>query len=86
MTSRQADERQDQTVEDSMPASDPPASTGITGPRTNDRDRGRRGADTRPPPPEARGEDARPKGTPTDERHATETAYQSESEEHPPQR
>jgi hypothetical protein len=37
MTSRRAnDEGHDRTVEDSFPASDPPASTGITGPRAKD--------------------------------------------------
>ena len=86
MTSRQTDERHDRTVEDSFPASDPPASTGITGPRAKDPGRVRRGAKMRPTPPGLRGEDTRPKGTPTDARHATETAYQWEDEEHPPRR
>jgi hypothetical protein len=43
MTSRQSDEKkQDRTIEDSFPASDPPASTGITGPRTEDSGNARR--------------------------------------------
>jgi hypothetical protein len=86
MTSRQTDERHDRTVEDSFPASDPPASTGITGPRAKHPGRARRSTKTSPTPPGARGEDTRPKGTPTDERHATETAYQWKQEAHPPRR
>ena len=77
---RQADEKLDRTVEDSFPASDPPATSGVTGPRIPHPHRARR------QPPHERDEDTRPKGTPTDERHATETAYQWEHEEHPPQR
>jgi hypothetical protein len=76
MPSRRSDEQHDRTVEESFPASDPPASTGITGPRVKDRHRSERG----------RGEDARPKGTPTHERHAAETAHQREPEEHPRRR
>jgi hypothetical protein len=37
----------------------------------------------RPPKADKRDRDATPTGTPTDERHATETAYQSEREERP---
>jgi hypothetical protein len=33
------DRQQDETVEDSFPASDPPANTGIVGPGRTDRDR-----------------------------------------------
>ena len=33
--SEKKDEQQDKAVEDSFPASDPPATTGITGPRVN---------------------------------------------------
>lgn len=49
--------RYDKTREDSFPASDPPASTGITG--------------TEPPakPPHQRGIEERPTGTPTSDRH-----------------
>jgi hypothetical protein len=68
--------QQERAVEDSFPASDPPAASGIVGPRA---------ARPRPAPDRRRPED-RPKGTPTDERHATETAYQWEHEEKPPER
>jgi hypothetical protein len=62
------DQRHDRAVEDSFPASDPPASTGITGP-------GARRATRRAP------HESRPKGTPTLERHATETAHHREHED-----
>lgn len=65
MTKRKGDAKVDQASEDSFPASDPPATSGITGPRI-------------PRKTHKRDEDARPKGAPTDERHATETAYHSE--------
>jgi hypothetical protein len=65
------DERHDRAVEDSFPASDPPASTGITGPRT-------RRATQRAP---QRDDESRPKGTPNHERHTTETAYHREHED-----
>jgi len=72
------DRRHDTAVEDSFPASDPPASSGITGPRSGHAQRsGRR-------PPHERDDQHRPRGTPTDERHATETAHVWEHEEHPP--
>jgi hypothetical protein len=70
-TSREQ-QKQDRAVEDSFPASDPPAGSGIVGPRA-----------ARPPQADKRDRDATPKGTPTDDRHATETAYQSEHEERP---
>jgi hypothetical protein len=63
------DQKHDRAVEDSFPASDPPASTGITGPRA-------RRATRRPPH-----QRSRPKGTPTDERHAAETAHHREDED-----
>lgn len=67
------DDKHDRAVEDSFPASDPPANSGITGPRA-----------ARPrPSPHKRGDEARPKGTPTHDRHATETAYQWEHEKRP---
>jgi len=59
--------KHDKAVEDSFPASDPPANSGITGPRIQ-----------RPKP-----DDARPTGTPTDERHAAETAYHGEPDVKP---
>lgn len=67
------DDRHDRTVEDSFPASDPPANTGVTGPR----------ATQRRPAPHKRDDDSRPKGTPNHDRHVTETAYQWEHEERP---
>ena len=80
MTSRRMDERHDRAVDDSFPASDAPASTGITGTRAQ------HPAVTptvRKSSPDRRGENSRPKGSPTDERHATETAYQDEDKERP---
>jgi hypothetical protein len=77
-------DKQDTVVEDSFPASDPPANSGITGPRA-----------ARPKPaPHKRDDDARPKGTPNSDRHATEnsdrhateTAYHWEHEETPGKR
>ena len=65
--------KQDQAVEDSFPASDPPATSGIVGP----------GTDRREPAPHERNDDTRPKGTPTHDRHAAETAYQREHEKTP---
>jgi hypothetical protein len=64
MTKRKDDAKVDQASKDSFPASDPPANSGITGPRIARTTR--------------KGNEARPKGTPTDERHATETAYHGE--------
>jgi hypothetical protein len=73
MPTRKDNEKHDQTVEDSFPASDPPATSGVVGPRV-----ARRGT-----APHERDGEARPKGTPTQERHATETAYQREAESKP---
>jgi len=56
MTTRKAERQHDQAVEDSFPASDPPANSGIVGPRAT------------PPQPHERHDGARPKGTPTDDR------------------
>jgi len=76
MPTRKEDRKHDRAVEDSFPASDPPATSGIVGPRA-----------ARPrQAPDKRGPDDRPKGTPTEERHATETAYQWENEEKPADR
>lgn len=74
MTKETDEARHDRAVEDSFPASDPPASTGITGPRASRR---------KHTPSHKRDEDARPKGTPTHDRHAVETAYQWEHEDIP---
>jgi len=59
MPTRKDDEKQDRAVEDSFPASDPPANSGITPPA---------------PRPEVRegGDESGPKGMPTSERPATE--------------
>jgi len=70
--------RHDSTVEDSFPASDPPSHSGIVGPRGS-HVHGR-------PAPHRRDDEDRPKGTPTHDRHATETAYVWEDEVHPPPR
>lgn len=64
--------RHDKVVEDSFPASDPPANSGITGVGRPDR------------PSHERSIQERPTGTPTSDRHATETAHQWEDEEMPP--
>lgn len=56
------DKMQDKASEDSFPASDPPANTGIAGPGTT-------------------ADDATPTGRPSSDRHATETAHQSEAGE-----
>ena len=61
----------DKALEDSFPASGPPANSGITGTERPDK------------PSHARDIDERPTGTPTSDRHATETAHQWEHEEHP---
>jgi hypothetical protein len=57
----------DKTVADRFPASDPPANSGVTGAEP-----------AKLKPPQQRDEDARPTGTPTSDRHATETAHVSE--------
>jgi hypothetical protein len=79
MPARKQDRKHDQAVEDSFPASDPPATSGIVGPGT-DHEHGSRRA------PHERNGDTRRKGTPTDDRHATETAYQREHEKSPEKR
>jgi len=73
MPTRKDNDRHDQAVEDSFPASDPPTTSGVVGPRI-----ARRGK-----APHERNGEARPKGTPTHERHATETAYRWENEKKP---
>jgi hypothetical protein len=65
------DKFHDTVIEDSFPASDPPAWTGITGVGTN----AERCAS------HVRGIDARPTGTPTHDRHAMEIAHQWESDQ-----
>lgn len=66
---QEREQRRDKTVEDSFPASDPPANSGIVGPTGEHQH-----ASSRPEPSE-RSDDARPKGRPTSDRHATETAH-----------
>jgi hypothetical protein len=75
-----ADRRHDAVVEDSFPASDPPANSGVVGPRGPHAHGARRG------PSHERDDDHRPKGTPTHDRHATETAHGWEDEHHPTDR
>ena len=76
--------RVDDTVEDSFPASDPPSHANVTGSNVTGvqhetplpgKDHGP-GEDSpgRRSPSHARGDDARPSGLPSRERHATETA------------
>jgi hypothetical protein len=72
MPTSKDDEKQDRAIEDSFPASDPPARSGVVGPR--------RARTQGPQQPHERDDEARPKGTPTHDRHATETAYHSEKE------
>jgi hypothetical protein len=60
---------QDKTLEDTFPASDPPANSGITGAETPDK------------PSNERNTEEIPTGRPTSDRHATETAHQWENEE-----
>ena len=64
----------DQTLKDTFPASDPPANSGITGAEKT-------GSETTDKPSHERAMDERPTGTPTSDRHATETAHQWENEE-----
>jgi len=73
-----AERRHDEAIEDSFPASDPPAQSGVVGPR-GQHAHGRTA-------PHKRGDESRPKGTRTDERHATETAPVWEDQAHPSHR
>lgn len=74
---KNAERQQDAAIEGSFPASDPPANSGIVGPKRNH-------GELRRGPPHERGDDARTLGTPTHDRHATETAHVWEDEEKPP--
>jgi hypothetical protein len=65
----------DSTVEDSFPASDPPSYSGVTGAGGPANRSGKLREAT-----EERGDNARPTGTPTSDRHAAETAHQWEDE------
>jgi hypothetical protein len=62
---------QDKTLEDTFPASDPPANSGITG------------ADRPDKPSHKRDVEERPTGTPNSDRHATETAHHWEDDHKP---
>lgn len=68
----------DRASADSFPASDPPSHSGITG-------AGEPEGRTSSPPPAGndRPDDAEPKGRPTSDRHAMETAQQREDQESP---
>ena len=68
---RHVDRDRDKALDDSFPASDPPANAGNTGVGAPDR------------PSHARGMDERPTGTPTSDRHAAETAHHREHEVKP---
>lgn len=61
----------DKALEESFPASDPPASSGITGAGSADKSSD----------PRIRQDE--PTGTPTSDRHSAETAHQRENESEP---
>lgn len=63
----------DRDSADSFPASDPPSYSGITG----------TGNPAKKPPPQERDPESKPTGTPTSDRHATETTHQREDQERP---
>jgi hypothetical protein len=65
-TQAHAERDRDKTLKDSFPASDPPANSGITGAEPPDK------------APHRRNIGEHPTGTPTSDRHATETAHQWE--------
>jgi hypothetical protein len=66
-----SEHRRDKALEDSFPASDPPANSGITGAGTPNKS------------PHKREVEELPTGTPTSDRHAAETAHQREDETAP---
>lgn len=68
-----AEDKVDRASKDSFPASDPPSYSGITGD-------GRPGKRQKSSDRDA---DAKPTGTPTSDRYATETAHQREDQEAP---
>ena len=61
----------DKALEDTFPASDPPSNSGVTGAQRPDK------------PSDERNTAEQPTGTPTSDRHATETAHQWEDETKP---
>ncbi len=66
-TQPKSERAHDKTLEESFPASDPPANSGITG------------AEPAGEAPNRRGDEDEPTGRPTSDRHATETAHHSEN-------
>ncbi len=72
MSSKTRSERtHDRTLEESFPASDPAANSGITGSEQPDKS------------PDQRSIQEQPTGTPTSDRHAVETAHHRENESKP---
>jgi hypothetical protein len=67
MTRQRSDRAQDKNLEDTFPASDPPANSGVTG--------------AEPPASSQQKDGDKPTGRPTSDRHATETAHHSEQEQ-----
>ncbi len=67
----QSERARDKTLEDTFPASDPPANSGVTGAEPADK-----------PSSEPNIEEI-PTGMPTSDRHATETAHHSEDKAPP---
>jgi hypothetical protein len=67
-----SERKEDKTLEDSFPASDPPARSGVTGAERPDK------------PSDGREVEEQPTGTPNSDRHAAETAYQWEDEHKAP--
>lgn len=66
----------DRASADSFPASDPPSHSGVTGAGKPAKGAGRSA-------PDERGTDAQPTGTPTSDRHASQTSQQWEDQESP---
>lgn len=69
-TDEHTEDEHDKALKDSFPASDPPASSGITGAGPTDTPAGERTT-------------AEPTGHPTSDRHGAETAAQKEDEKAP---
>jgi hypothetical protein len=65
-----SERKHDKALKDTFPASDPPANSGITSAGQHDKKPGK--------PSDEHPIDERPTGTPTSDRHATETAHHSE--------